>query len=136
MEQDPYQAPGSVVADREGEIVVPESVLRDIRSGWITGVISGSITLIFAAISTFVTPVLGFSAFEFGDVALVFGLTYGVYRRSRICAVLLLAYFVLAKLYLLQAGAALGSLPVALVFAYFFARAALATFRYHKLAKA
>ena len=133
MEQNPYEAPAAVVSIPVDKTVVPESVLRDIRNGWIAAVISGAITLIFTAVAMSETAVYSFSAWELIDVALVFGLAYGIYRRSRVCAVLLLLYFVQAKVYLLVAGAPASSIPMALIFIYFFARAVLGTLRYHKI---
>ena len=45
MKQNPYQAPAVVVSDPKDK-TVPESVLRDIRNGWIAAVILGAITLL------------------------------------------------------------------------------------------
>nr|MBI3611908.1 hypothetical protein [Nitrospirota bacterium] len=133
MEQNPYQGPAAVVSDPVDTTAVPESVLRDIRNGWIAAVISGATTLIFTAIAMSGTSVYSFTVWELIDVALVFGLAYGIYRQSRVCAILLLFYFVQAKIYLLMTGALASSTPIVLVFLYFFVRAALGTFRYHKI---
>src|SRR3546814_16243452 len=43
------------------------------------------------------TEMLGFSAWELFDVALILGLAFGIYKKSRTCAVLMLAYFIVAK---------------------------------------
>jgi hypothetical protein len=70
-----------------------------IRAGWITAVVVGSITALFALLGTlgrgFLTGMVGPS--EFWDAALLFGLAYGVYRRSRVAAVALLAYWIAGR---------------------------------------
>jgi serine/threonine-protein kinase len=65
------------------------------------------------------------------DAALVAGLTFGVSRRSRACAVVLLVYYVAAKIYMLsQAGAPRG-IFVSILFAWYFLQGVQATFAAH-----
>jgi hypothetical protein len=136
MSRNPFQPPAAAVADLERPADDAESVRRDIRNAWIAATLSGVATLLFAAAATLGSPVFGFSALELVDAALIFGLAYGIYRRSRACAVSLFAYFVLSKLLMLQAGARSSGLPIALVFIYFYFRGVVGTFRYHRAARA
>ena len=135
--QNPYQAPAAVVADpAPKKATIAEGVQRDIRNGWIAGVISGTVTLAVTLISMFAAPVMGFGAWELLDVALIFGLAFGISRRSRTCAILLLIYFLISKFILLAQNPSASSVPMALVFIYFYVRAVIGTFRYHKALKA
>lgn len=134
MEQNPYQAPAAVVSDPA--TAVPQTVERDIRNGWIAGAISGTMTLVFTLAAMSGVAVLNFSAWELADVALIFGLAYGIYRRSRFCAVVMLLYFIYAKIALLENGASVSGMGMAVVFIYFYARAIVGTFRYRKIVAA
>jgi hypothetical protein len=135
MADDPYQPPGSTVADPAPQIAVPDSVYRDIRNAWILAVISGVFTLALKLPVVLSSPATGSSALALLDVAVIFGLAYGIYRKSRACAVILLIDFIYSKINLLQAGAALASMAMAVVFVYFYIRGALGTFRYQKAAR-
>ena len=129
----PYQAPATAVADPLESIAMPEAVERDIRNGWIAALISGSVTLIFVLLAMGGTSLYELDAWGLLDAALVFAMAYGIRRRSRTCAVILFLYFIQAKILPLTAGAGAASIPVALVFLYYFGRAVLGTFRYHRL---
>ena len=67
--------------------------------GWIAGVVAGFFTTLCVMAGCF-----GLNQYNIVDIALLFGLAYGVYRRSRICAVLLLAYDVASQVMLLSRG--------------------------------
>jgi hypothetical protein len=61
-----------------------------ITCGWIAAVIAGFFT-------TFCVITGCLNKYYIVDMALLFGLAYGVYRRSRTCAVLLLAYAIASQ---------------------------------------
>ncbi len=66
------------------------------------------------------------------DAALLAGLAYGVWCRSRVCAVLLLAYGIANEVYLALDETAHFSIW-RLVFIYFYFRGALQLFRDHRM---
>jgi hypothetical protein len=66
---------------------------RMVACGWIAAAIAGVATLTLSLTSSF-----GLTHYNLVDAALLFGLAYGIYRRSRICAVLALAYHILNRL--------------------------------------
>ncbi|HEY0505269.1 MAG TPA: hypothetical protein VGD42_17440 [Lysobacter sp.] len=135
MTDNPYAAPIAPVGGVP-PLVVPEAVLKKIRNAWVAAVVSGGVTLVVTLVAISGTSILGFTAWELLDVALVFGLAFGIYKKSRICAVLMLGYFVMAKIFIMiEAGAPRGLL-LAIVFAYFFFQGAAGTFEYHKLRRA
>ncbi|RFP61387.1 hypothetical protein D0Y53_03400 [Luteimonas weifangensis] len=64
--------------------------------------------------------VYGVKLLDIFDVVLVFGLAFGIYKKSRACAAVMLAYFILHKaLFMLFAGLPIGIL-VSVVFVYIF----------------
>jgi hypothetical protein len=133
----PYQAPAAPLDSSTSEIAIPDDVAKRIKQCWIAGLVSGSIT---AAIAILVLStganVLNIDAWAFVDVAIMLALSYGVYRKSRTCAVLLLTFFVLNKIIMwMEAGAPSGWL-LALVFIWFFGQGVIGTFQYHRLKRA
>lgn len=113
-----------------------DEALGMIKGAWIAGLISTAITLAVTVLAMSGNPLLGFDAWNLLDVALILGLTFGIYKRSRTCAVIMLAYFVLSKyLLMVEAGKPTG-IPMTLVFLYFYGRGVLGTFRYHRLKQA
>ena len=70
-----------------------------ITCGWVAAVIAGFFTTLCV-----MTGCFGLNKYNIVDMALLFGLAYGVYRRSRTCAVLLLAYDVASQAMLFRLG--------------------------------
>ena len=70
-----------------------------VACGWIAGVIAGFFTTLCV-----MTGCFGLNKYNIVDMALLFGLAYGVYRRSRTCALLLLAYDVASQTMLFRLG--------------------------------
>jgi len=65
-----------------------------IKLAWQAGIISGTLTLIFVLLSLAGYDFTGFiNASALIDVCLMFGLSFGIYKKSRIAAVLMLVYF-------------------------------------------
>jgi hypothetical protein len=98
-----------------------------INAAIVAGTISGTLTLILS-----LANIGGLNSFNLIDVAIAYGLSYGIYRKSRVCAVLLFAYFVLSKLEQISTGNFTGW-PIALIFAYCFFLGIWGTFTFHKL---
>jgi len=130
-DENPYAPPAAKVSDPA--LDVPKKILRHIKIAWITGIVSGCVTLALTLIAMSGTSLLGFSAWELVDVALIFGLTLGIYMKSRICAVAMFIYFIIAKIVLIAETGQVTGFPMALLFAYFFWLGISGTFAYHKL---
>src|SRR3546814_18215970 len=96
--ENPYSAPVARVSDPETtKIEVPDEILKKIKLGWVAALFSAGVTLAVTLLAMSGTEMLGFSAWELFDVALILGLAFGIYKKSRTCAVLMLAYFIVAK---------------------------------------
>jgi hypothetical protein len=132
MHTNPYSPPVADVDLEPNKIEVPELILKRIKNAWITGIVSGTMTLLFTLIAMYGTNLLGFSVWNLSDVVLIFGLTFGIYKKSRTCAVVMLAYFLLSKIIIIsQTGSFNGSL-LAIVFIYYYSYGIIGTFAYHK----
>jgi len=128
----PYKPTTTNLDVVEPELAVPVNIAKMIKSGWIAGLISMGITLIFVLWSFVGTPIMGIDAWALVDVGLMAGLSYGVYKKSRTCAVLLLAFFVIGKIYMwVEAGSPNGVIMAA-IFAWYFFQGASGTFLYHR----
>ena len=114
---------------------VPEEIAQPIRHGWIAAVVYGVMTLLVDIIAIFNATNKGVAAWSLLDAAIVFALAFGIYRKSRVSAILLLAFLAWVQ-YLVwkQSGFPTG-LVSGIVFAIFFVRAIVGTVRYHAFAK-
>jgi len=133
FEENPYQAP-HVNVDTETAPEIPSKVLSRIKGGWIAGIVSATITLIFILIAMNGTNMpLSLDAWSFIDVALIYILSFGIYKKSRTAAVLLFLLFLANKiLMVIESGRFQGGL-MALIFLYFYFMAIVGTFQYHHI---
>lgn len=134
MTDNPYSPPSAALGKPAQRIDVPVSVKKMIRNCWQAGVISIVITLAFTlfALVGGVNP-LGLDLWAFGDIFLMSIFTFGVYKNSRTCAVLLLGLFLLNKVAMWLQSGQISGLPMGLVFIWFYARGVVGTFQYHRL---
>ena len=109
---------------------------KHIKNACVAGIISGVLTLIIILISVGSgKAIAGLDAWGLIDVLLVFGLTYGIYRKSRVCAVVMFAYFIISKLIMWAEIGKPTGLVMALIFGYYYFRGMQGTITYHKLIK-
>jgi hypothetical protein len=110
---------------------------KRIKEAWIAGVISGTLTLIMIGVAMFGMNIFNLNIRSLVDVFLIYGLSFGIYRKSRTCAILMLVYFVISKgLMYIENPRMIGSgLIVAIGFGYCFYRGITGTFAYHKAKK-
>ena len=60
-----------------------------IKIAWIAGIVCGVTTVIFSLLN-----LLGFNEWNLLDAGIIFGLSFGVYKKNMACAVILFIYFV------------------------------------------
>ncbi len=111
-----------------------EKALKYIKSAWTTAIACSLITLLGIIISILAnSDFLGLDLYSLVDVVLLLGLAFGVYKKSRVCAVILFTYFILDKLYMLSSGAInSGSIIVSIAFGTWFFQGIIGTIHYHK----
>ena len=103
---------------------------KHIARAWIAACVSAGITVIFGLLALVGEQVLpGFDAWILLDATVLGGLAFGVAKRSRVCAVILVIYGIAN----LVAATLEGRLSLlGFVFIYFYIRGAIEIFRYHR----
>jgi hypothetical protein len=110
-----------------------EQAEKAIRNAWTAGIISGVLTLIVAIIAMAGYSILGFSAWNLLDVAVIGGLTFGISRKSRASAVSMLIYFISSKIMIWTESRSVAGLPMALLFGWYFVQGVRGTYALHGL---
>jgi hypothetical protein len=101
---------------------------KKIKIAWITGCFCGGLNLIVALSSN--VPVMLI------DVFLYFGLSFGIYKKNKICAVIMFVYFILSKILTIELLTRNAFAPiVAASIAYFFFQGIKGTFAYDQITK-
>lgn len=109
-----------------------ENIEKYIKEASILGIISGIVTFLVTLYSIFIKPFSGFNAYNFVDVVLIFLLTYGIYKKNRVAATIMIIYFVWNRLdFFISGNFNFIHLFVGLFFTYYFIKGAIATFYYH-----
>jgi serine/threonine-protein kinase len=129
--ENPYTAPATQITDPVPEI--PDDIRKKIRNAWIAAIVSGSLTLLVTLVAMSGSPIFGFSAWMLIDVALIFGLAFGIYKKSRTCATVLLVYFIISQILLRIETGQTSGLFMSIIFIYFYWQGVSGTFAYHKL---
>ena len=134
MSTNPYAPPKSEVELEEQDVSesVPEDVRKQIKQAWAAGLVSAAITLLVTLLAMSGIKIMSFSAWELIDVALILGLTYGIYRKSRACALLMLVYFLISKALLFAQDSKPNGIVMSLIFGYCYVQGVRGTFAYHK----
>lgn len=101
-----------------------EDAEKHIKNAAITGCISFAITVVVALITEGWLLIFAF---------ILAGLTFGTYKRSRVCATILFSLFLLDKILTLAEGElGISSATVGLVFLYYYFMGMLGTFAFHR----
>lgn len=134
-ENNPYASPHAVIhSSTHAGIEVPEEITTPIRHGCIAAIVAGTILSIstLAAIAFTSESNLSVAAWNFVDIALVFALAFGVYRKSRTAAVMLVIYLILSQILIMVSTGMPRGVVLAIVLLIFYSRAVVGTFRYHR----
>jgi serine/threonine-protein kinase len=110
--------------------------LRKVKAAWVAAVVTGVVTLAATLVSVIGDQVNDVSGWNLIDVVLIFALAFGIYRKSRVCALITLLYYVLGKIAMWTVGPSPGGLPVTVLFVYCFVQGVIGTFQYHRLLNA
>ncbi|MEE8112441.1 MAG: hypothetical protein V3T54_06880 [Acidobacteriota bacterium] len=120
-----------------GDSAKLEGIERIIRKGVIAGVVAGLLNLgmVTLGMLTDFSEVLSdwSDPWSILDVALIFGLTYGIHRKSRAAALGLPILFLGSRLLFWAETGSVGGISVTAIFLYYFVRAAWGTFAYHRI---
>jgi hypothetical protein len=130
----PKAAVNDVVADAAA---IPDKVLSKIRSAWIACLVSAAMTLLMIGVVMATgRGGLGLQGpIDLIDVVFILGMAFGISRKSRVCAVLMLVYFAFSKYLIIRASGQVSGAWLGLVFLWFYAQGVIGTFEYHRLRK-
>ncbi len=67
------------------------------------------------------------------DFVVLAGLAFGVYRKSRALAIVLLLYFIAAKIIMVVDTGKIPGIAISLIFVYFFAKGIIGAFAFHRI---
>lgn len=102
-----------------------------IKRAWMVAIFTATITMLVGVMAIAgARPVASLDGTALIDAAILYGLAFGIYKRSRICAVGLILYVVIAAGLAVNQGTKVS--PLQVIFAYFYCRGLLAIFTYHK----
>jgi len=112
-----------------------KKVQKWIQQGWITGLISGFITLCCAVLGASGYKIYDFGLLNLIDVFLVLLMTLGIYRKSRVASTSMFVYYIFSQIMLaLEYGSgSIGMLSI--IFTYFYFQAMRGTFIYKETIK-
>jgi hypothetical protein len=109
-----------------------EEAERAIGIAWMAGLVAATMALTIIGISLAGFELIAVTPLALVDVAFMFLLSYGVYRKSRAAALLLLIYYFFSQLLLLFNTGIAASIFIGAVFIYFFFRGFQGTLVYHR----
>ncbi|WP_267087411.1 hypothetical protein, partial [Xanthomonas sacchari] len=131
MPENPYATPQAQSAQSAPPLAkAPDTITRKIAVGCIVAWLSAAISLIFA-IMQFANGSVGGGILFSVDVVLIGVCAYGLHRHSRIAALLLVGYCILARLILLASGN-LNGMVLGVIILLVYLSAARGTFQYHR----
>ena len=111
-----------------------KSAEKAIKNGWIAALVSAMLTGLLASLPLInESDVLGFNPWNFLDVVLMICLAFGVYKKSKTAATILFAYFVISKIDIIVFREGYSTIPVSLIFLYFYFQAMRGTYSYENL---
>lgn len=93
------------------------------------------LVLVVSIILVFDVSFLGLNSAAYIDAIILTLLAFGVYKKSRVCAVILFIFFLISQFFTLFNTQGLSGIPVAVVFAYFYIQGIRGTFSYHRQSK-
>lgn len=132
MQHNPYSAPDAApIADQVPVLAkAPDDVLRKIKVGWVVAGLSAAINLV-AALLALKDGNAAIGIANAIGAALIGALAYGIYRKSRVAASLMLAYYTLVRVATVAAGSLDGAV-IGVIVILVYLSAARATFQYHR----
>ena len=111
-----------------------EKANKSIKIAYWTAIFSGSFTLIASVVAGFGYSFARMSIWGLSDAFLIFGMSFGIYKKSRVCAVIMFIYWIASKLLSFTEKGHLAGIGIAILFGYFFFQGVRGTFAYHKIA--
>jgi hypothetical protein len=116
-------------------VTLPQAKTR-IRNAWLAGIVTAVMTLFASILPLFGATMDGFNLWNLTDFALIAGLTVGISLKSRACALIMLAYFVISKAMLVARTAEAADAVLGAILAYLYFEGVRGTFAWRRLERA
>ncbi len=124
-----FTPPGTPVHDiAPGASEVPPKVLAMVRGAWLACLVSAAQTL-FAGIAA-LSEMEGLVG-----AALILGMAYGISRKSRVCAVLMLVYFAVSRVLVYLADGPSIGMVLSAILLVLYVQGVAGTFEWHQARK-
>jgi hypothetical protein len=134
MSPDPYTPPVTLEVVDLPTPEVPPKILKKIEKAWGIGVIAGFL-LGVSTLAASSNRQWSYAMWNWGTVLFVLSLTFGIYRKSRTCAVLLLIVSVSWIGLMILAGKTTG-MVLLVIFTYYQLQGVIGIFAYHRFVSA
>jgi hypothetical protein len=117
-----------------------KEAIKATKNGAVAGCVYALINSLGAFLALFIFGDDGFSDYNdpliFGDVAIVLALAYGVYKKSRIAAVILFfLYLYIVAISTLETGFIGSRVVISLLFLFYYGNAIQGAFVFHRIEK-
>jgi hypothetical protein len=112
-----------------------KTVKKWIQQGWITGLISCFLTLLYAVLGASGYEMYGFNILNLLDVFLILIMTYGIYQKSRVASTSMFVYFIVSKIIMFNDYGTGTVGIISLLFGYLYFQAMRGTFIYQRTIK-
>ena len=106
---------------------------KHIRNAWIASIIAASVTLALSLLSLAGTSLGGYNVWNLFDAVFIAGMAFGIFRRSRICAVLMLVYYLASTIMSITEKPVGIAIVVPVIFIYYYAKGVQGTFVWRRL---
>lgn len=109
---------------------------KHMRNAGIAAIVSASATLIFSLLALAGSPRGGYDVWNLTDAAFIYGLAFGIFKKSRTCVTLMLIYVICDKALSISEGRVVFALLIGGIFAYFYFQGVRGAFAWHRQKKA
>ncbi|WP_271814580.1 hypothetical protein [Clostridium beijerinckii] len=109
-----------------------ECALMHIKKAYILAIASGIIGILLTILSVLGIWNLGLDLYELLEVIIIFGLAFGISKKSRVCAIILFFYYIINKIIILFSNGSLVGLAIMIFFTIEYFQGIRGTIHYHK----
>lgn len=131
--EDAIQAEPDTLGGEQDVHDTPAQLAGKIQNGWIAGLVMSAGSLLYGLWLFLIQQIpVTFLGMITLDALLIAALSFGVYKKSRVAAVLLLIIYLMGRIGFYLQGGNLGGVFLQIFFMIFFYQAAHATFKWHR----
>lgn len=131
MDQNPYEVGQHA---EPAPTPIPEDVSNKIHNGYMAGYIAAGLNVVVGVLHVIGSSAPTIRLVDYvASAAIIAALAFGVQRKSRVAAVLLLLYFIAASIQYMVVTGQVGGVLIPIIFMLLFYQAIHGTFEWHRL---